>query len=148
MRAFLRVSASAFARKLALVLLAGFLGYRAFTTIGDGWRLVPGAARVALGATRHVSDLRWAAARGFLPQRGMVQYAWSPGEDTALAYQAQFSLAPLVLTLEPAPGRLLVEDSAVHRRAAGVPPPGFELVHRGPDGISVWQNLAQSSRPH
>ena len=137
-----RLAPSAVRRTLLAVLGTSLL-VRALVTAGRDVRPALRSAREALAATRHASDLRWETLRPLLPPRGRVQYLWSLGDDTVLAYQAQFSLAPLVLTLEPAPGGLLLVDPHVHRRAADLKTRGFRLAGRSPEGISVWQKPAR-----
>lgn len=133
-----RLAPSAVRRTLLAVLGAALLVRALATSAGDA-RPAFRSARGVLGTSRHASDLRWEPLRPFLPSRGRVQYLWSPGDETALAYQAQFSLAPLVLTLEPAPGGLLLVDPRVHPRGADLAARGFRLAGRGPEGISLWR---------
>lgn len=130
-------------RRTLLAVLGTSLLVRALVTSARDVRPALRSAREVLGTSRHASDLRWEPLRPLLPSRGRVQYLWSPGDETALAYQAQFSLAPLVLTLEPAPGGLLLVDPHVHRRAADLAARGFRLAGRSPEGISVWQKPAR-----
>jgi hypothetical protein len=111
----------------------------------QAWRNVRGAPSGARDAFRKIlstseleTDRRLAPMRIRLPARGVVQLAWSRGAEVELGYLSQFALAPLVLTTEPARGRLLLEDPRIGALPANAAETGLRLLHRTDDGIGLW----------
>ena len=97
------------------------------------------AARRVLATSELETDRRWAPIRSRLPARGIVQFAYGPSDDVALAYHAQFALAPVVLTTELHRSPLLLEDPEIHEPKGGRPVPGMQLVYRTPEGVCLWR---------
>lgn|GEM_PF-5601940 len=125
-------------RVIGLVLVLAVLAAQA-------WRNVQGtpsgdrdAFRKILATSELETDRRLAPMRIRLPARGVVQLAWIPGDEVDLGYLSQFALAPLVLTTEPAPGRLLLEDPRIRALPADAATRDLRLLHRTDDGLGLW----------
>lgn len=126
------------ARRAGLVLVMAVLAVQAARNVEGNPSGAWDAFREVLSTSALESDRRLAPIRHRLPARGVVQLEWNPGDDVQLGYLSQFALAPLVLTTEPVPGRLLLEDPRIRAVPADAAARGLRLLHRTNDGIGLW----------